>query len=105
MKLAGKLLDAQTRCEHYHGPLDVIALRFVCCDTYYPCYECHREQSGHEPQRWPRSRFDEPAVLCGVCRAELTAREYFACGYECPRCGAAFNPGCGLHAHLYFDMD
>jgi uncharacterized CHY-type Zn-finger protein len=105
MKLLGKLLDDQTRCEHYHSPLDVIAIRFACCETYYSCYECHRELAGHEPQRWPRARFDEPAVLCGVCRTELTATVYFGCGYRCPSCAAAFNPGCGMHEHLYFETD
>jgi uncharacterized CHY-type Zn-finger protein len=33
----------------------------------------------------------------------LTVHEYLSCGYHCPRCGAGFNPGCGKHAHFYFE--
>jgi len=105
MKLLGKLVDDQTRCVHYNGRLDVIAIKFSCCDTYYPCYECHRETADHEAVLWPASRFGEKAVLCGVCRSELTVNEYFSCGYVCPYCRANFNPKCAAHAHLYFETD
>ncbi len=101
--LRGIDVDAETRCAHYDGPLDVIALRCGCCDVYHPCYRCHVEVTGREAPPWPRARFDEPAVLCGVCRATLTAQTYLDAEYRCPDCGAAFNPGCAPHWSLYFE--
>ncbi|NYF23235.1 putative CHY-type Zn-finger protein [Sporosarcina sp. JAI121] len=26
------------------------------------------------------------------------------CKSACPECSAAFNPGCSLHRHLYFEI-
>lgn len=95
-------VDDQTRCAHWHTPLDVIAMRFACCDRYYACHDCHKELENHASQVWPRERFAEPAVLCGICRAELSVDTYLSSGFACPECGAAFNPGCANHYHLYF---
>lgn len=100
----GPVVDAQTRCVHYRSPLDVIALRFACCGSYYPCHLCHEEAAGHPSRTWPASARDELAVLCGVCSAELTIAEYRRSD-GCPACSAPFNPGCALHEHLYFDAD
>ncbi|WP_322348592.1 DUF1284 domain-containing protein [Tumebacillus algifaecis] len=102
-KVYGVDVDAETRCKHYHSPVDIIALKFGCCERYYPCYECHLEVADHQPEPWPKSRFDEPAVLCGACGHELTVHEYKNCESRCPTCGAAFNPGCQLHHSLYFE--
>ena len=96
-------LDAQSRCAHWQSATDVISIRFPCCDKYYACYECHEALEDHEPAVWSSDRFDEPAVLCGVCRVELSTNAYLACGFTCPECGAAFNPGCAKHYHLYFE--
>jgi uncharacterized CHY-type Zn-finger protein len=41
MRVLGGVVDDQTRCVHYHGPTDVIAMRFKCCDAYFPCLRCH----------------------------------------------------------------
>lgn len=98
----GVELDAETRCAHWYSPLDVIAIRASCCGEYYACAECHDALAGHPLAPWPRDRHDALAVLCGVCRAELGIGEYLASGHACPRCGAAFNPRCSLHHHLYF---
>ena len=46
-------VDPQTRCAHYDGPTDIIALRFHCCDRWYPCFECHQECEAHEAIPWP----------------------------------------------------
>jgi uncharacterized CHY-type Zn-finger protein len=81
--LRGVAVDSETRCEHWDSPVDVVALRFGCCETYYPCFECHAALSDHEADVWPRSRFDDPAVLCGVCRETLTARTYLEGGDNC----------------------
>ena len=101
--LRGVEVDARTGCAHYRNPRDVIALRFACCETYYPCRACHDATADHEAVVWPRARFDEPAVLCGVCRTTTSARAYLRDGSACPHCGAAFNPGCKTHRHLYFE--
>lgn len=97
----GPVVDEQTRCIHYHSPLDVIAIKFACCGEYYPCHLCHAETAGHTAAVWPVARHGELAVLCGVCQTELTITEYLGVD-DCPHCAAPFNPGCRLHSHLYF---
>ena len=66
MIVLGKTVDDQTRCEHYHSATDVIAIRFYCCDTYYPCHLCHEETAGHASRQWPVTKRNVPAILCGV---------------------------------------
>jgi len=100
--IKGKTTDNQTRCIHYNSLLDVIAIKFKCCDTYYPCYYCHAEEAGHPALRWKQNEFDTKAVLCGVCKHEMTIAQYLSCNYHCPVCNAAFNPKCSNHNHLYF---
>ncbi|MCS3662773.1 putative CHY-type Zn-finger protein [Salinibacter ruber] len=92
----------ETRCAHYHGPRDVIAIRFACCDVFYPCHRCHEETATHPPERWPRDQFDASAVLCGRCRTVLTIEQYLDADHTCPACGAAFNPNCARHHDRYF---
>ncbi len=96
-------VDPATRCAHWHGPTDVIALRMRCCGEWYPCYECHAELAGHPAEVWPLNERDAGAVLCGACGAVLGIDAYLGCESSCPSCGAAFNPGCALHHHLYFE--
>jgi uncharacterized CHY-type Zn-finger protein len=100
----GKLLDEYTRCIHYHSPFDVIAIKFKCCGEYYPCYDCHEEEAGHEHLVWEKNEFGKKAVLCGVCKTELTISEYLSSGDHCPYCGAVFNSNCRTHYHLYFEI-
>jgi uncharacterized CHY-type Zn-finger protein len=97
----GKTVDDQTRCVHYSGPTDIIAIKFNCCRVYYPCFQCHRECADHESRQWPADEWDEKAILCGVCRSELSVRTYLGT-LSCPHCSAEFNEGCRLHRHLYF---
>lgn len=92
----------ETRCRHYDSELDVIAIRFPCCGTFYPCYECHLSAADHEPQKWGPEDDDAPAVLCGICGSVLTVDEYLACDDHCPECNAEFNPGCRRHYARYF---
>ncbi|SDJ62369.1 CHY zinc finger protein [Natronorubrum texcoconense] len=98
-------VDSETRCSHYHTDRDVVAFRFDCCEEYYPCYRCHEETADHEAVPWPRERFDERSVLCGVCETELTVPEYLGADHHCPSCDAPFNPGCRAHADRYFETD
>jgi uncharacterized CHY-type Zn-finger protein len=96
-------LDPQTRCAHWRSPLDVIAIKMKCCGDYYACRDCHDALADHAARVWPTAEWDQTAVLCGVCGVELSVREYMACTNRCPSCGAALNPGCRLHRHLYFE--
>ncbi len=98
-------VDAETRCGHWHGPTDVIALKFKCCGRWYPCYDCHTDVAGHPATQWPVAGRSTEAILCGSCGAKLTIEAYFASGSACPDCSHAFNPGCTKHYDLYFEMD
>jgi uncharacterized CHY-type Zn-finger protein len=96
-------LDPQTRCAHWRSPLDVIAIKLRCCGAYYACRACHDALADHAAEVWPRAEWDQPAILCGACGEELSIRQYMDCQNRCPACGTAFNPGCRLHYHLYFE--
>jgi uncharacterized CHY-type Zn-finger protein len=98
----GRTVDDQTRCAHYSGPTDIVAIKFKCCGSYYPCFQCHRDGAGHDAQQWPADEWDEKAILCGVCGTEQTIRTYLAVR-SCPTCDSDFNEGCRLHRHLYFE--
>ncbi|GAB3914066.1 hypothetical protein GCM10011575_18610 [Microlunatus endophyticus] len=99
----GAVIDDQTRCRHWHGPYDVVAIKFACCGDFYPCISCHAEATEHPVRRWPISQRADPAVLCGVCGHLLTIDDYLV-ATSCPACSAAFNPRCSLHHHLYFEL-
>jgi uncharacterized CHY-type Zn-finger protein len=101
-EVRGVDLDPQTRCAHYHGPTDIIAIKMKCCGIYYACKDCHAAQADHPAEVWPASEWDQKAVLCGACGSELTINQYMQSGYQCPDCGAQFNPGCRNHYHYYF---
>ena len=105
VQVHGLEVDPQTRCAHYRGSTDVIALRFKCRDLWYPCFECHTALADHPAQVWPRSEHNVEAVLCGVCGHLLTVTAYLECGSRCPACQAPFNPGCRNHCHLYFERE
>ncbi|PZR75945.1 MAG: hypothetical protein DLM73_03980 [Chthoniobacterales bacterium] len=99
----GLNVDEQTRCAHYHGEDDVIAIKFRCCGDWFPCHECHAELAGHAAVPWPKEEFDAAAILCGGCGHQLSIREYLDCNSVCLHCRRRFNPGCANHYPLYFD--
>ncbi|MGE6205605.1 CHY zinc finger protein [Guptibacillus hwajinpoensis] len=102
--IKGKVVDEETRCQHYYSKRDIIAIKFKCCGTYYPCIFCHEETKDHAVKKWPKHEFDEKAVLCGKCKSELTIQEYISSNSICPYCQSLFNDGCMLHHHLYFEQ-
>ena len=104
-QIAGIDLDPETRCAHYRSALDIVAIKMKCCGVYYACKECHDALAGHEIEVWPRGEWDQAAIFCGVCRAELSVREYLECSDKCPNCSSPFNPGCHKHRHYYFEAD
>ena len=103
-KVKGKTIDDYTRCIHYQSSLDVIAIKFKCCGEYYPCYTCHVEEAGHETQVWRKNEFGTQAILCGICKNEMTIAAYLKAKDHCPFCHASFNPNCSKHYHLYFEI-
>ena len=98
----GVNVRANTGCAHHHSPLDIVAIRFKCCNEYYSCFACHEALADHPRTLWLPSEYHEEAVLCGDCGHRLTISEYIGCESRCPRCLALFNPGCVDHRHLYF---
>jgi uncharacterized CHY-type Zn-finger protein len=101
----GLQLDADTRCFHHSTALDVIAIRMKCCGLYYACKDCHHALAGHPIEVWPRTEWDQKAVLCGVCRTEMAIHDYLESDDQCPACQARFNPGCRNHYGFYFAID
>lgn len=96
-------LGPETRCRHYAGESDVVAIRHACCGIHFACVRCHDALTDHPRAVWPAAAFDRPAVLCGACGAEHAIEAYLGAD-DCPACGAAFNPGCREHYHLYFEV-
>jgi uncharacterized CHY-type Zn-finger protein len=103
-EVRGVKLDPQTRCEHYHGPTDIIAIKMKCCGVYYACKDCHNTLADHQIELWPEREWGQPGILCGACGVELTIHQYMQSENHCPRCRAQFNPGCRNHYHLYFEV-
>lgn len=103
VEVQGVNVDSQTRCAHYHSEIDIIAIKFKCCEKWFPCFECHSETTEHKPEVWKAEEYETPAVLCGNCGNQLSVAEYLDCNSACPNCRHAFNPGCARHYHLYFE--
>jgi uncharacterized CHY-type Zn-finger protein len=99
----GVEIDSRTGCAHYRSGLDIVAIKFSCCQSYYACFYCHQAEAGHPARIWRRAQFNEKAVLCGACGAELAIHQYLDCQVVCPMCGSGFNPRCASHHHLYFE--
>lgn len=97
-------VDSETRCAHHDGPRDVVAIRFRCCETFYPCFRCHEVTADHPVERWPRDAFDRRAVRCGACGHRLRIADYRTTD-RCPECAVEFNPGCSAHADRYFAIE
>src|SRR5690625_3367938 len=104
LEVKGKLLDSQTRCQHYHKEVDIVAIKFKCCHTYYSCYQCHHEIADHPVITWNEDEYNDMTIPCGNCCGELTKNEYINHPSPCPRCEARFNSNFTNHIHLYFEM-
>lgn len=104
-RVRGIGLDDQSRCVHYHGPADIVAIRFMCCGAYYACKDCHAALADHDIRVWPKEQWHEKAIRCGACEGELTIQAYLDGPAMCPACGAQFNPRCRHHHHFYFAVE
>jgi uncharacterized CHY-type Zn-finger protein len=98
----GVNLDPQSRCEHYSGPTDIVAIKMKCCSVYYARKDCHAVLTDHQIEVWPESEWSQKAILCGACGTELTIRQYMQSESSCPFCGERFNPRCRNHYSHYF---
>lgn len=101
-RVRGAVMDAETRCEHWHSELDIIAIKFKCCGEWFPCFECHSALAGHAASVWREDEREAKAILCGACGRQLSIKQYLNCDSTCPKCRSKFNPGCTTHYHLYF---
>ncbi|KAL6940858.1 hypothetical protein ACO0QE_004776 [Hanseniaspora vineae] len=112
--IKGLLVDDESRCEHWHSDLDVVALKFKCCPAvYYCCYSCHLEVNNidpetgsapngqHQIEKFSRSDDTVKLIMCGACKTEMTFTEYTK-NMKCYNCKHDFNPRCKLHYDLYF---
>lgn len=100
-RILGIEVDAAGRCAHYSSPRDVVANRCATCGAFHACHRCHEALADHPFGRMP---VDAPAaVLCGACGHTMGHREYTR-ALSCPGCAHPFNPGCALHAPLYFEL-
>ena len=102
-KVRGLDLDSQTRCRHFHGPTDIVAIKMRCCEVFYACKDCHEVLTNHPIQVWSKSEWNQSAILCGACGAELTIQQYLEGGFQCTVCQMPFNPACRNHYHYYFE--
>src|SRR5699024_1313648 len=99
----GKFLDKETRCKHYAYEKDINVIKFDYCIRYYHCCKCHWESVDHALQKWQNEKFNTKAILCGVCRTEMTIETYMNHN-ACPECGSVYNENCQLHYPIYFDV-
>ena len=99
----GKIIDKQSRCEHYNSLKDIISIKFPCCNKFYACYKCHAECENHKSKVWKKENFDKKAILCGICKISMSIFNYLNSDYSCQNCEAKFNPNCKKHYNLYFE--
>lgn len=101
-KVYGFTVDDEMRCIHYQTKKDIIAIKFKCCNKYYPCYKCHAEAENHEAVLWKNTEHHEKAVLCGIYSREHTIDEYLHTTH-CLNCDSLFNEACEFHYHFYWE--
>ncbi|SFF86675.1 Uncharacterized protein, contains Zn-finger domain of CHY type [Halobacillus alkaliphilus] len=102
IKVKGTGVDEHTRCAHYHSNVDIVAVKFYCCQEYYGCYYCHKEKANHSERKWPKEQWEEKAILCGNCWTEFSIQTYMKVT-QCPACAHPFNEKCSYHYPLYFE--
>jgi uncharacterized CHY-type Zn-finger protein len=83
-RVMGIDLDPQTRCTHCHSTVKTIAIKMKCCGVYYACKDCHDGLADHAIEVWPGCEWDQAAVLCRACGAELSIPQYLNCFDKCP---------------------
>ena len=100
-QIHGLLVDKESRCQHYHSPLDIVALKCYDCQKYYACYQCHDHIEDHRFRAYPCHIRQDKVVICGVCLHEMTIENYQK-SVSCSHCHSRFNPACSKHYDIYF---
>ena len=77
-QIHGLLVDKESRCQHSHSPLDIVALKCYDCQKYYACYQCHDHIEDHRFRAYPCHIKQDKVVICGVCLHEMTIENYQA---------------------------
>lgn len=103
LQVHGIQVDENTRCAHYSSKLDIIAIKFKCCNQYFACHSCHYAVADHETEYWKNEDFHIRAILCGHCKIEMTIDQYLSSDSKCLNCKSQFNPKCKAHWNLYFE--
>lgn len=103
IEVKGVKVDEEARCLHYHKEIDVIAIQFACCNEFYACYHCHKEEADHSAKRWPKTKWSQKAILCGHCKKTMTIFDYMQTNM-CPDCKHPLNEKCLGHYPLYFEV-
>ena len=98
-KINGLLVDNESRCQHYHSPLDIVALKCYDCQKYYACYQCHDHIEDHRFRAYPCHIRQDKVVICGVCLHEMTIENYQK-SISCSHCHSRFNPACSKQTGL-----
>ena len=83
-KIYGLLVDNESRCQHYHTELDIVALKCFDCLKYYACYQCHDSLEEHSFRAYPCHLKQDKVLICGVYQH-------------------AFNLACSKHYDIYFE--
>jgi uncharacterized CHY-type Zn-finger protein len=80
----GPTVDEHTRCVHYATELDIIAIRFACCDRYYPLPLCAIPRLTDHPARTVATRASgtSPPSCARMCWTELTIDPLCQAGCE-----------------------
>lgn len=81
-KIYGFLVDNESRCQHYHTELDIVALKCFECLNYYACYQCHDSLEEHSFRAYPCQLKQDKVLICGVCQHEMTIEEYYDIYFE-----------------------
>ena len=101
-KIYGLLVDNESRCQHYHTELDIVALKCFGCLKYYACYQCHDSLEEHIAFELILVISSRTRSLCGVYQHEMVIDEYQE-AIVCPNCHSAFNLACSKHYDIYFE--
>lgn len=69
----GTELPDKGACKHYKKSFRWF--RFSCCNSVYPCDECHNEQENHKSETANR-------MVCGLCSKEQSVKASCECGMD-----------------------
>lgn len=69
----GTELPEKGACKHYKKSFRWF--RFSCCQSVYPCDECHNEQEHHKAETANR-------MICGLCSKEQSVKASCDCGMD-----------------------